>query len=148
MADQVTLSQPGRADYAHHITTPPSRFSNLPPSLNKNSTRNPSQLGVVCVQTETYAAISGQTFSPRPTGRAPFNLLSFHEIFAHKISARNHSPMGALSLCCYFWDKRFRRDLRRASPFNLLSFHEIFSPPNEPIGYLYTKEKSPGNSKI
>ena len=49
---------------------------------------------------------------------------------------------------CYFWDKRFRRDLRRASPFNLLSFHEIFSPPNEPIGYLYTKEKSPGNSKI
>ena len=27
------LSQPGRADYAHHITTRPSRFSNLPPSL-------------------------------------------------------------------------------------------------------------------
>ena len=41
------------------------------------------------------------------------------------------------------------RPTSRASPFNLLSFHEIFfSPPNEPIGYLYTKEKSPGNSKI
>ena len=29
----LNLSQPGRADYAHHITTCPSRFSNLPPSL-------------------------------------------------------------------------------------------------------------------
>ena len=33
LANQLTLSQPGRADYAHHITTRPSRFSNLPPSL-------------------------------------------------------------------------------------------------------------------
>ena len=27
-------------------------------------------------------------------------------------------------------------------------FTRFFLPPNEPIGYLYTKEKSPGNSKI
>jgi hypothetical protein len=33
LANQLTLSQLGRADYAHHITTRPSRFSNLPPSL-------------------------------------------------------------------------------------------------------------------
>ena len=33
-ADQLTLSQLGGADYAPHISTRPSRFSNLPPSLN------------------------------------------------------------------------------------------------------------------
>ena len=81
---------------------------------------------ILSLQTEAYAAILGQTFLPRPTGRVSFNLLSFHEIFAHKISAQNHSPMRAPSLSCYFWDKLFHRDPRRASPFNLLSFHEIF----------------------
>ena len=33
LADQLTLFQPGRTDYAHQITTYPSRFSHLPPSL-------------------------------------------------------------------------------------------------------------------
>ena len=148
-SDNPNSTWEGRLCPSHYYS--PSRFSNLPPSLNKNSARNlvkPLPNENTEPTDRTYAAILGQTFSPRPTVRAPFNLLSFHEIFAHKISARNHSPIGAPSLCCYFWDKRFRRNPRRASPFNLLSFHEIFPPPNEPIGYLNTKEKSPGNSKI
>ena len=34
LAAQLTLLQPGRANYAHHITTCPSPgFSNLPPAL-------------------------------------------------------------------------------------------------------------------
>ena len=30
LADQLTLSQPGRADYAHHTATRPFRFSYAP----------------------------------------------------------------------------------------------------------------------
>ena len=33
MAPQLTLSQPGGADYAHHITTGTPGFSNLPTAL-------------------------------------------------------------------------------------------------------------------
>ena len=32
-ADQLTLSQPRGADYAHHMTTGTPRFSNLPTAL-------------------------------------------------------------------------------------------------------------------
>ena len=37
LADQLTLSEPGRAGSAHHINTrpPPHRFSELPPSLGE-----------------------------------------------------------------------------------------------------------------
>ena len=43
LTDQLTLFQPGEADYAHQITTRPSRFSNLPPSLVlKDDTSNPA----------------------------------------------------------------------------------------------------------
>ena len=33
LADQLTLYQPGGADYAHHITTGTSGFSDLPMAL-------------------------------------------------------------------------------------------------------------------
>ena len=33
LTDQLTLSQPGGADYAHHITTSTPRFSDLPTAL-------------------------------------------------------------------------------------------------------------------
>ena len=33
LADQLTLSKPGEADYADHITTGIPRFSNLPTAL-------------------------------------------------------------------------------------------------------------------
>ena len=33
LADQLTLSQPGGADYAHYITTGTPRFSDLPLAL-------------------------------------------------------------------------------------------------------------------
>ena len=33
LADQLTLSQPGGADYAHHITTGTPGFSDLPTAL-------------------------------------------------------------------------------------------------------------------
>jgi hypothetical protein len=33
LADQLTLSQPGGADYAHHITTGTPRFLDLPTAL-------------------------------------------------------------------------------------------------------------------
>ena len=35
LADQLTLSQPGGADCAHHITTGTSEFSDLPTALIK-----------------------------------------------------------------------------------------------------------------
>ena len=35
LADQLTLSQPEEADYSHHISTCHPRFSDLPPSLEK-----------------------------------------------------------------------------------------------------------------
>ena len=34
LAEQLTLSQPGRADYAHHITTSPPGFSDLATALS------------------------------------------------------------------------------------------------------------------
>ena len=34
LADQLTLFQPGRTDYAHLITTGTPRFSDLPTALN------------------------------------------------------------------------------------------------------------------
>ena len=35
LADQLTLSQPGRADYAHHINTGTPGFSDLPTALHR-----------------------------------------------------------------------------------------------------------------
>ena len=35
LEDQLTLSQPGGADYAHHATTGTPRFSDLPTALIK-----------------------------------------------------------------------------------------------------------------
>ena len=35
LADQLTSSQPGWADYAQHITTCPPRFNNLPTTLGR-----------------------------------------------------------------------------------------------------------------
>ena len=57
--------------------------------------------------TETYAATLGQTFSPRPTGRAPFNLLSFHEIFAHKDQCAKPLPNGSTEPMLLFLGQTF-----------------------------------------
>ena len=40
LTDQLTLSQPGGADYAHDNTTCPHRFSDLLPSLQCNNFQN------------------------------------------------------------------------------------------------------------
>jgi hypothetical protein len=37
LANQLTLSQPGGADYAHHITTGTPGFSDLPTALNNEN---------------------------------------------------------------------------------------------------------------
>ena len=40
LADQLTLSQPGGADYAHHISTGTPEFSDLPTTLWKENQIN------------------------------------------------------------------------------------------------------------
>ena len=39
LADQLTLSQPGRTDYAHHITAVTPGFSDLPTALHSTDYR-------------------------------------------------------------------------------------------------------------
>ena len=51
LADQLTLSQPGRADYAHHITTSTSGFSNIPTAL-------PDIIQMACTQKEKRTEIA------------------------------------------------------------------------------------------
>ena len=51
LADQLTLSQPGRADYAHHITTGTPGFSDLPTAL-------PDIIQMACTQKEKRTEIA------------------------------------------------------------------------------------------
>ena len=44
LADQLTLSQPGRADYTHHINACPPGFENLAASLKLQLRPNPTEL--------------------------------------------------------------------------------------------------------